>query len=224
MNVVILVPEITKGMKSIGSKALLKIKQSMSVIDYQIHEIRKYSSQTKISIVSGFEHDKIHKLYNHSKNIEVLYNNTYANTNHGASLSVFLESKDSIKHNLLVIANGVLFKNNPFKLKNNQKSTSQIYCINKPKNNFDIGYIGGSSVEYLFFDLPNKWTECVMFDIESLVLIKSIDKKKISQMYLFEIINLLIERKLKFDVITSDKKNFMKINNLKDIPRAKVFI
>ena len=126
MNVVILVPEITKGMKSIGSKALLKIKQSMSVIDYQIHEIRKYSSQTKISIVSGFEHDKIHKLYNHSKNIEVLYNNTYANTNHGASLSVFLESKDSIKHNLLVIANGVLFKNNPFKLKNNQNSTSHI--------------------------------------------------------------------------------------------------
>lgn len=224
MNVVILAPEITKGMKSIGSKALLKIKQSMSVIDYQIHEIRKYSSQTKITIVSGFEHDKINKLYNHSKNIEVLYNNTYANTNHGASLSVFLESKDSTNSNLLVITNGVLFKNNPFKLKNNYKSKSQIYCINKPKNNFDIGYIGESSVEYLFFDLPNKWTECVMFDTESLGLIKSIDKKRISQMYLFEIINLLIERKLQFDVITSDKKNFMKINNVKDISRAKVFI
>lgn len=224
MNVVILAPEITKGMKSIGSKALLKIKQSMSVIDYQIHEIRKYSSQTKITIVSGFEHDKINKLYNHSKNIEVLYNNTYANTNHGASLSVFLESKDSINSNLLVITNGVLFKNNPFKLKNNYKSKSQIYCINKPKNNFDIGYIGESSVEYLFFDLPNKWTECVMFDTESLGLIKSIDNKRISQMYLFEIINLLIERKLQFDVITSDKKNFMKINNAKDISRAKVFI
>lgn len=224
MNVVILAPEITKGMKSIGSKALLKIKQSMSVIDYQIHEIRKYSSQTKITIVSGFEHDKINKLYNHSKNIEVLYNNTYANTNHGASLSVFLESKDSINSNLLVITNGVLFKNNPFKLKNNYKSKSQIYCINKPKNNFDIGYIGESSVEYLFFDLPNKWTECVMFDTESLGFIKSIDNKRISQMYLFEIINLLIERKLQFDVITSDKKNFMKINNAKDISRAKVFI
>jgi len=224
MNVVILAPEITKGMKSIGSKALLKIKQSMSVIDYQIHEIKKYSSQTKISIVSGFEHDKINKLYSHSKNIEVLYNNTYANTNHGASLSVFLDSKASIDNNLLVITNGVLFKNNPFKLKNNNKSKSQIYCINKPKNNFDIGYIGESSVEYLFFDLPNKWTECVMFDTESLNLIKSIGKKRISQMYLFEIINLLIEKKLKFDIITSDKKNFMKINNAKDISRAKVFI
>jgi hypothetical protein len=225
MNVVILAPEITKGMKSIGSKALLKIKQSMSVIDYQIHEIKKYSSQTKISIVSGFEHDKIHKLYNHSKNIEVIYNTSYANTNHGASLSVFLESKASTTdNNLLVITNGILFKNNPFKLKNNHKSISQIYCINKPKNNFDIGYIGESSVEYLFFDLPNKWTECVMFDPESLNLIKSIDKQKISQMYLFEIINLLIERKLKFDIITTDKKNFMKINNVKDIPRAKVFI
>jgi hypothetical protein len=63
-----------------------------------------------------------------------------------------------------------------------------------------------------------------MFDPESLNLIKSIDKQKISQMYLFEIINLLIERKLKFDIITTDKKNFMKINNVKDIPRAKVFI
>jgi hypothetical protein len=125
--------------------------------------------------------------------------------------------------NLLVITNGVLFKNNPFKSKINN-NLSQIYCINKPKTNFDIGYIGDTSIEYLFFDLPNKWTECVMFNQEALSLIRNIDKQKISQMYLFEIINLLIEKKIIFNIQTSDKKYFMKINNAKDISKAKVFI
>jgi len=223
MDVLIIAPEITKGMKSIGSKALLKIKQSVSVIDYQIHEIKKYNSHTKITIVSGFEHEKIAKLYGHSKNINIVYNPNYTNTNHGASLSVFLDEVGCDK-NLLVITNGVLFKNNPFKLRSHDHESSLIYCINKPKTNFDIGYIGDSRIEYLFFDLPNKWTECVMFDTEALSLIRSVNKDKISQMYLFEIINLLIEKHIAFDVVTSDKKNFMKINNIKDISKAKVFI
>ena len=190
MDVLIIAPEITKGMKSIGSKALLKIKQSISVIEYQINEIKKYNSHNKITIVSGFEHDKISKLYSNTRNINIVYNPEYTNTNHGESLSVFLDQMNPGK-NLLVITNGVLFKNNPFKSKINN-NLSQIYCINKPKTNFDIGYIGDTSIEYLFFDLPNKWTECVMFNQEALSLIRNIDKQKISQMYLFEIINLLI--------------------------------
>lgn len=223
MDILIIAPEITKGMKSIGSKALLKIKQSISVIEYQINEIKKYNSHSAITIVSGFEHDKILKLYSNTKNINIVYNPEYAGTNHGASLSIFLDQLKQ-SHNLLVITNGVLFKNNPFKVKSGQTHASHIYCINKPKTNFDIGYIGESSIEYLFFDLPNKWTECVMFNPHALDAIKNIDKQKISQMYLFEIINLLIEQKIHFNVQTSDKKNFMKINNIRDIPKAKVFI
>lgn len=223
MDVLIIAPEITKGMKSVGSKALLKIKQSMSVIDYQISQIKKYSSQSQITIVSGFEHEKIVKLYAHSKNINIVYNPNYLNANHGASLSVFLD-EITCNDNLLVITNGILFKNNPFKLRNINNNSSLIYCINKPKINFDIGYIGGSEIEYLFFDLPNKWSECVMFNTEAISLIRSIEKQKISHMYLFEIINLLIEKHISFNVITSDKKNFMKINNIKDIPKAKIFI
>jgi CTP:phosphocholine cytidylyltransferase-like protein len=223
MDILIIAPEITKGMKSIGSKALLKIKQSISVIEYQINEIKKYNNHNNITIVSGFEHDKILKLYSNTKNINIVYNPDYANTNHGASLSIFLDQLQHTK-NLLVITNGVLFKNNPFKAKPGQSHTSQIYCINKPKTNFDIGYIGESSIEYLFFDLPNKWTECVMFNPDAISAIKNIDKQRISQMYLFEIINLLIEQKIHFNVQTADKKNFMKINNVRDIPKAKVFI
>lgn len=223
MDILIIAPEITKGMKSIGSKALLKIKQSISVIEYQINEIKKYNSQSVITIVSGFEHDKILKLYSNTKNINIVYNPDYATTNHGASLSIFLDQLKK-NQNLLVITNGVLFKNNPFKIKSTHNHNSQIYCINKPKTNFDIGYIGESSIEYLFFDLPNKWTECVMFNSSALDAIKNIDKQRISQMYLFEIINLLIEQKIHFNVQTADKKNFMKINNVRDIPKAKVFI
>jgi hypothetical protein len=63
-----------------------------------------------------------------------------------------------------------------------------------------------------------------MFNPDAISAIKNIDKQRISQMYLFEIINLLIEQKIHFNVQTADKKNFMKINNVRDIPKAKVFI
>lgn len=225
VHALIIAPEITKGMKSLGSKALLKIKQSISVIDYQINELRKYSNQITIHIVSGFDNDKIQKLYSNHPNINILYNDQYTRTNQGESVARFINSNHDIKQ-LLVISNGVLFKNNPFLLSSNHKrSNSRIYCIDKPKDNFTIGYCGNSDApEYLFFDLPNKWTECVLFNEEAISALLELKHSRMSQMYLFEIINYLIEHRVAFDTITINKKNFMKINNVKDITKAKVFI
>lgn len=225
VHALIIAPEITKGMKSLGSKALLKIKQSISVIDYQINELKKYNNKISIHIVSGFENDKIQKLYSDHPNINIVYNDQYIKTNQGESVARFISLNPNVKQ-LLVISNGVLFKNNPFLLSSDHKnSNSRIYCIDKPKDNFTIGYCGNShSPEYLFFDLPNKWTECVMFNEKALSALCDIKHSNMSQMYLFEIINYLIDHHIIFDTITTNKKNFMKINNVKDITKAKVFI
>jgi hypothetical protein len=48
IDALILVPEITKGMKSIGSKSLLEIKKKLSVLDYQIQSIRNIDKNIKI--------------------------------------------------------------------------------------------------------------------------------------------------------------------------------
>jgi len=226
IDILIIAPEITKGMKSSGSKALLKIKQSISVIEYQINEIKKYYKDANINIVTGFEHEKIQKLYKNSS-VNIIYNPNFITTNHGEAIRIFLKkTENSILNNLLVITNGILFKNKPFGTTKQLESidtNSIAYCIDKPKSNFNIGYNGEKHVEYLFFDLPNKWTECVLFNREALSYLKNINNN-LSKMYLFEIINHLIDNNINFQTIQINKKYFLKINNTKDIPKARVFI
>jgi CTP:phosphocholine cytidylyltransferase-like protein len=226
IDILIIAPEITKGMKSSGSKALLKIKHSISVIEYQINEIKKYYKDANINIVTGFEHEKIQKIYKNSP-INIIYNTNYTTTNHGEAIKLFLQKDErSSFNNLLVITNGILFKNKPFGTTKQLESVnvdSIAYCIDKPKSNFNIGYNGDENIEYLFFDLPNKWTECVLFNKEATSYLKNINNN-ISKMYLFEIINHLIDNDINFQSIQINKKYFLKINNTKDIPKARVFI
>ena len=59
INALIITPEITKGMKSIGSKSLLLLKNTQLVIDYQIEQIYKICKNTDISIVIGFDSGRI---------------------------------------------------------------------------------------------------------------------------------------------------------------------
>lgn len=220
-NVFILVPEITKGMKSIGSKALLSIKNSTSVLEYQINQIRKFHKKCRIFIGTGFESDKIKSLLEKYNNVYFIDNINYDSTNQ-SKLFPLLFHKFSI-NNLLVISNGILYRNNPFVF---DKNTSQLFVLDKPKNNFAIGCCESEQVNYLFYDLPILWSECVYFNTETIEQIKDITTlKNINQLYLFELINTLIERyHTNFNKTFIKKTNIMKINTLKDIPKAKLFI
>ena len=78
IEAIILVPEITKGMKSIGSKSLLKIRKSKHIIDYQIEQISSISKKIKVNIATGFDNEKIKKiLQDKYPNINVIYNDKY---------------------------------------------------------------------------------------------------------------------------------------------------
>ena len=122
---------------------------------------------------------------------------------------------------MLVISNGVLFKNFPFF----DTDRSKIFLIDKPKANFTIGCSESEKIEYLFYDLPTQWSECVFLNQEATSTLKDMfDKHLYDQMYLFELLNTLISHNIHFDKNILSKKNIMKINGTKDISRAKIFI
>lgn len=223
INSLILIPEITKGMKSIGSKSLLKIKEC-SILEYQIDQILSINSSIKINIATGFDHDKI-KEYIETKYTDInwIYNPEYAETNQTKSLSLFLEQ--SCCGDLLIINGGVLLKQKTI-LYSSLKGNNKIYLLNKPKNNFTIGCADTSSIEYLFYDLPNLWSECVYFNKHTVNILKHLlnTKNNMDKLYVFEIINNLIQQNIAFDHMIIDKKNVFKINNTKDIPQARRFV
>lgn len=223
INALIIVPEITKGMKSIGSKALLEIKKHKCVLDYQIESIKNIDNNIKITIATGFESEKIIKILENYKNIDYIYNANYQSTNQAESLKLYLTTKSNIS-NLLVVTSGIIFKNKSI-VKSMLKGDSKLFVLNKPKENFTLGCAEQLLLEYVFYDLPKPWSECLYLNKETLLWLKTfVINNNINQMYLFEIINELLNNNIMIIPQNIDKKHIIKINNQKDIIKAKLFV
>jgi len=223
ISAIIIIPEITKGMKSIGSKSLLKIKDS-TIIEHQINQIKAIHPDINITILTGFDNEKILKCLEHKySDISILYNENYANTNQAQSIALYIQEHKDID-GLLMIGSGILIKKltiNMSILQNNNK----LFILDKAKSNFNIGCDRTADTEYLFYDLPLPWSECAYFNRATLnTLGELFVKNNLSQMYIFELINELIHSHIVFDREYIKTKNILKISSTKDISKAKNFI
>jgi hypothetical protein len=199
----------------------LVIKDPITIIDYQINQIKKALPDSRITIATGFEADKIVKIIGEKHNVKFIYNNRYKTTNQTECITLQLQENKC--KNLLIISNGIIFKEIDFGI--HQEAMSKIFVIDKPKYNFTIGCSNSQYAEYLFYDLPIVWSECFFLNEEALDMIKAIlSKENIEQLYLFELVNKLIDNKIIFEKEYISKKNIMKILNNKDISKAKQFI
>jgi CTP:phosphocholine cytidylyltransferase-like protein len=220
INAIIIATEITKGMKSVGPKSLLQIKKTLSVIEYQILELKKCYKEISINISIGFESERMIKALS-QYDVNLIINKEFKTTNQVKSIVDCVEEAE-IK-NLLVINNGVLFKKSFGEVCDT--SSSAIYILDKSKPDFNIGCQTSSDTTYLFYDLPEKWSECVFLNYDAITKIKDIAKNKnITQLYVFELVNMLIDNDYRFEKIKIPKNSIMKITGIKDLQRAKVFI
>jgi NDP-sugar pyrophosphorylase family protein len=220
INILLLASEITKGMKSIGPKCLLKLNNEKSVIDYQIQKAKSRYPNAHISVLTGFESDRVkkHIANNRYRSINIVYDKNYSLYNQTHAILTAIENLDNIS-NLLIIGSGVLFKQYPA-IKSSSNST--IFYLDQPKDNFSIGTLDMID-QYLFYGLPNIWSECVFFGSDAIKELSSLNKNMFKQLYLFETINQLIERKISFDNKVVQKNQVFKVASHKDLIRAKRF-
>ena len=103
---------------------------------------------------------------------------------------------------------------------------SKLFLLDRAKENFNLGCALNKSVtEYIFYDLPEPWTECVYLDkiaINNLSYI--VQQTKTSQLYLFELLNEMLSSNVTLDKYYLNRTKIMKINTIKELPKAKVFI
>jgi hypothetical protein len=218
-NVVLLVPEITKGMKSVGSKALLHINKSLTVIDYQILYIKKYYKNTPIKIITGFDNDRLVKHTKKYSNIDICHTPNYNDYNQTEFVVRYI--KKCKPNNFLLINNGVLLKE---KL-NIETDKSSVFILPKKRDGFSIGSQFCSDIKYLFYDLEYQWSECVFFSTSTIVAIDEISKtKKLHNLFLFELINILIEKRANIGAsVLANPKNIFKVNIIGDMKKTKTF-
>lgn len=197
----------------------MKLNSDFAILDYQISRIKQQLKQANIYVVTGFESDKVKKhIETKYKSINIICDEEYTESNQTNAVLTAIQKIENIT-NLLIISSGILIKNYP-KIKTGQQST--IYYLDNAKDNFDLGSINNDS-NYLFYGLPTTWAEMVFLDKNTLSIMKEYSKSKYGQLYLFEIINNLMENRIDFDSCTISKKDIFKVLSHKDITKAKRF-
>lgn len=225
IDALIIVPEITKGMKSIGSKSLLEIKKKLCILEYQIESLYQIDKNIRITIGTGFESEKIISLLKKHKTVSHVHNTNYKTTNHGYLLKLYFDYKNSF-NDLLIISNGILLKNKCIN-KTMLNNESKIFLLDKEKENFNLGCADSQQekTEYIFYDLPQLWSECLYLSKKDVATLQDImQNSSIDQLYLFEIVNEIINKNGLIKKEYINKKNIMKINSLKDLAKARNFI
>lgn len=221
-NAIILVSDITKGMKSIGSKALLNISNNISILEYQIQYLKKFYYPINIYLSTGFDHERILKTTHKYKNIYYSYTPNYDKENQVGSLMRCL-NEYNIQNNTIVFTNGfipmekIIINRHKCSIEVTQKST---------KLPFDIGTNMQDKPTHLFYGLPNKWTEYVHLNIESIQYISNVlnaNPKQYSKMFLFELINLLIDNNIPIYSKNIYKNLPIKVNTIKDLNIAQKY-
>lgn len=221
-NAIILVSDITKGMKSIGSKALLNISDNISILEYQIQYLKKFYYPINIYLSTGFDHERILKVTHKYKNIYYSYSDNYEKENQVGSL-IRCINDHNIKNNILVFTNGfipiekIIINKDECSIEVTQKST---------KLPFDIGANIPDSPTYLFYGLPNKWTEYLHLNTESIqYIVDNVNNnpKQYSKMFLFELINLLIDNGIPIHSKNIYKNLPIKVNTIKDLGIAQKY-
>ena len=221
-NYLLIIPEITKGMKSVGSKSLLKLNSKLTVLDYQIKSIKSINRRNKIFLATGFQNNKIIKSIESYRNVDVIYEKNFTKYNESRHIINYIRHMRGLD-DLFIINSGIIFRNDCFK--NIKKNESKIFFLDKPKDNFSIG-CSADDTNYLFYDLPKKWSECIFLKKEDLEKIYKLNTiQNIYHYFLFETINYINgEEQNTIKPIGISSRNIMKITGMSDIPKAKRFI
>lgn len=213
IDIILICSGITKGMKSYGPKAIVPVgKNKIPLIVEQIQNIRSLKLKCSINVIVGFESKKIISILNDYKikNINFIFHDDYENDNAGGAI---LKAIENIKNNCVIIDDGIIVN----EIIN--KNISYLPAFNKEAKNFNIGLTQNNNIaEYLFYDLPKTWSELCYITREDLINVKYIllnNEKKIKTMFLFEIINLLIDNNIKFEIDHVSNKNIKKLINHK---------
>lgn len=220
VHVIIPSAGIGRRMKSYGCKSLLNIKDK-KLIDIQVENIRNVFPTNEIILVTGFDSDRL--INNSPTDIIKIENERYYDNNVIRSISIGMHATKDNDH-ILIVLGDLLF---------NTEALSEI-DINQSSiiisNDMDDGEVGCNMngkgyLEYMMFDLPNKWGHILYLTSKELTLFKRLLLNKYNdKKFCFEIINQVINQGGKFKCIMNDKIKTMDIDTSKDLQKAQEFI
>ena len=220
IHVIIPSAGIGRRMKSYGCKSLLSIKDKR-LIDIQLEYINSRFVRNEIILITGFDSER---LMNYSpEDIIKIENEKYYENNVIRSISMGLRAIKDNRH-VLVVLGDVLLNQKALELIDHNES-SIIISNHMSENEVGCNINGKGLLEYMMFDLPNKWGHIIYLTGKELDLFKkNAWRKNKDKKFCFEIINDIVNQGGRIKCIIDNNIKVMDIDTSKDLQKAQEFI
>lgn len=215
LQIVILAAGVGSRTRSYEPRCLLKYNKK-TILDNQIEVLTSLFNKAEISIVGGFDINKIIRKV--GKTVRVIENQMYENTNSGESLRLGINN--SMLDNILFLHGDLIISPEIF----DNVKMDQSFLLVDSGNQFEEKEVGITIVDgvatVLSYSLPTKWCQIAYLAESELCILKKLMMKNDfpSKTFLtFEVINKIIENNGKLNCFEIGKGFIKEIDSLKDI-------
>lgn len=197
------------------SKSLLSNNNGVSLIEKQLDVLSSVLIPMEVVVVTTNSTERIYKKIKYT-NCRIVENQLYDITNEVEDIRLgLLNCFENQQNRYLIINSNALFTD---QMIYDLIQGSSISVTKEPSGKQKAGLsIIDNKLEYVSFDLPYRWNNITYLVGKEAKIFKSLclDKKK-NTMFMFEILNLMIEDKCKFrPVITNE---CVLVNSAKEFP------
>lgn len=217
-TVIIPAAGLGKRMRSYGPKSLIKIKDDTTILDNQIRHIKSNLKRQEIIVVAGFKYDKIKEKYS-AKNLKIIENPLYDNTNVASSIALGLEHTSS--NNIVILYGDLIFNSYALKAPFGRESmiiTDKYGLMDKD----EVGsVIVNNKVQNMMYDLPNKWAHILYITGNELSALRMLCKNtNYHNHFGFELINQIISEGGSFSSYSPKRMKIIDIDTSKDLEQV----
>jgi choline kinase len=224
VSIIIPVAGIGKRMRSYGPKASIRLNDNETVISRQLRILNNIYPMAEFVLVLGFEASKVEKeIPKYIKNIKIVYNHDYEETNVAYSLGLGAQAASS--DNLLIVYGDLVF---------NIATFDGFYPFRSMAIIDKKGYIGKQEVglttykdaaSIFSYGLPTKWAQIVYLTDKEADMFKrlSLDKAK-RKLFGFELLNNILLYNGEIAIVEPENMKIAEIDTSKDIDLARKIV
>jgi len=215
ITIIILAANIGYGMKSYGPRSLLTI-NDQTFLDYQTSIIKQVFPNSDIILVTGFMADRVIKKC--PSTIRIVENQLFETTNEIEQLRLALNC--TLTNSVLILKDNIVFNTDTLKTLALQESCI-IYDNNNQLDSSDMGVrIIDEYATFFSYDIPIKWCHIIHLKDKEFKMIKTFcNNRNNSRLYLFEALNIMLNKIEKIKAIQPIGMEITKINSSKDLER-----
>lgn len=207
VNVIILADDCHK-MKFYGNRSLLKI-AGKTLIELQIDILAPVFKN--ITVVGGFQFPKLRK-HLRGREVQLIENADYVDNNDSYSLQLALDHLNN--EAALVLGNGTLVEQKTALALTDGK-INKIIIEDSVRDSVATNISDGRIIPFAF-GLDYKYIPAMFLNKETATIYRQIYKLHWSRIFIFEVINKLIDKDVQFQGIFAEPTDYIHIANLRD--------